>query len=229
MNNTQDYSVLYVEDELEIRTRYSLYLKRFFKNVYEADDGVKAYEIYKQKRPDILVIDINIPNLNGIELLRKIRINDHNTKAIMLTAHSDKNSLLESMDLRLTKYLIKPVSRETLKSALDSATAELIKFNIFSKKILSLKDSYHWDNDSKELFCNNLPIALTKNEKELFHLLCLKPNSTVSYENITYELWPEDINDKYSAIKTLVKGLRKKLPEDTLENIRSTGYKLKTV
>ncbi|MBU1927780.1 response regulator transcription factor [bacterium] len=229
MNNTQDYSVLYVEDEVEIRTRYSLYLKRFFKDVYEASDGEGAYEIYKQKRPDILVIDINIPKLNGLELLRKIRQEDHNTKAIMLTAHSDKNYLLESMDLRLTKYLIKPVSRETLKSALDLAIEELIKFNIYSKKILSIKNGYLWDSESKELFCNNIPISLTKNEKELFYLLCLKPNTTISYENISYKIWPEDINDKYSALKTLVKGLRKKLPEDTLENIRSTGYKLKIV
>ncbi|MGB3962236.1 MAG: response regulator, partial [Sulfurimonas sp.] len=189
--------------------------------------GKEAYKIYKEKRPDIMVIDINIPLINGLDLLRMIRVNDHNTKAIMLTAHSDRKYLLDSIELRLTKYLIKPVDRETLQGALELAIEELSKFNSFSKQLLHLRDGYRWDCISKELFCDNDLVSLTKNETEFFSFLCAKPNQTMSYDHICYTIWPDDINDKHSALKTLVKGLRKKLPDETLENIRSSGYKLK--
>ncbi|MDD2790606.1 MAG: response regulator transcription factor [Sulfurimonas sp.] len=229
MEEAKNYSVLYVEDEVDIRAKYSLYLKRFFKNVYEAGDGKEAYKIYKEKKPDIMVIDIHLPLMSGLELLRMIRVNDHNTKAIMLTAHSDTKYLLDSIELRLTKYLIKPVDRETLHGALMLATEELTKFNSYSRQLLNFHDGYRWDCNSRELFCENELVSLTKNETEFFSLLALRPNQTISYDNICYTIWPDDINDKHSALKTLVKGLRKKLPEETLENIRSSGYKLNIV
>ena len=229
MLNSNNYSVLYVEDELEIRTRYSLYLQRFFKNVYEASDGESAYQIYKEKRPDILVIDVNLPGMSGLELLRKIREQDHNTKAIMLTAHAEAKYLLDSIELKLTKYLIKPISREALQDALEMAIKELLKFNSYSKKMLQIEGDYYWDCVAKELHHDGLFITLTKNETELFSILALRPNQTLLYDDICYALWPNDINDKQSALKTLIKGLRKKIPEMAIENIRSAGYKLKTI
>ncbi len=226
MNDKKDISVLYVEDEVQIRKKYAQFLKRFCTAIYEASDGEEAYKLYKEKRPDILIADINMPKLNGLELVAKIRENDHNTKVIMLTAHSDVKYLLEATNLKLTKYLIKPVSRDELKEALTLAINELSNFNVFSKKLIYLKENSHWDKEAMELFIDEEPIALTKNEKLLTDMLVCKLNSTFSYDEIIYQLWPDDFNDKFPALKTLVKGLRKKLPEDSLENVRSTGYRI---
>lgn len=65
------YKILFVEDEKVTRENYVMYLKMHFQEVYEAEDGEKAYELYKEKHPDIMIIDINIPKLNGLELLKK--------------------------------------------------------------------------------------------------------------------------------------------------------------
>ena len=68
---TNEYSVLFIEDEKAIRDNYVSYLKKHFKNVYEAEDGESAFSIYQSKRPELLIVDINIPKLNGLDLLRK--------------------------------------------------------------------------------------------------------------------------------------------------------------
>jgi len=224
--NKQNFTILYAEDEIEIREKYSKYLTRFVSTVYVAQDGEEAYALYKEKRPDIIIADINMPKLNGLELATKIRENDHNTKIIMLTAHSHTEYLLKATDLKLTKYLIKPVSREELTSALNLAIDELLNFSTFSKNIIQLKENCHWDPKAMELYLDGSIISLTKNEKMLTDMLISRIGTTFSYEEISYQLWPNEIEDKLAAIKTLVKGLRKKLPEDSLENIRSVGYKI---
>ena len=228
MDGKKKFSVLYAEDEAPIREKYSQFLRRFCTDVYEAGDGEEAYRIYKEKRPDIMLVDINMPKLNGLDLVAKIRENDHSTKVIMLTAHSDTEYLLNATNLKLTRYLIKPVNREDLSNALNLAIDELNKFNIYSKSIIYLKDNLHWDSASRELFSENNLLPLTKNETLLIEILISKLDRSFSYDDIIYELWPDEFNDKLPALKTLVKGLRKKLPEDLLENSRSVGYRLKS-
>ncbi len=227
MSIKQDISVLYVEDEDQIRKKYVQYLKRFCSDIYEASDGEEAYEIYKEKRPNIILADINLPKLSGLNLVAKIRENDHNTKVIMLTAHSNVEYLMKATNLKLTSYLLKPVSRTDLKNALQSAIDELKNFQIFSKKLIYLKENCHWNPEAMELYMDNKLISLTKNEKLLTNLLTAQLNVTALYDDIIYDIWPDDFNDKFPALKTLVKGLRKKLPEESLENVRSIGYKIK--
>lgn len=227
MDETKNFSVLYVEDEIKIREKYSQYLTRFISTVYVAQDGEEAYQVYQAKRPNILIADINLPKLSGLELAAKIREYDHNTKIIMLTAHSDVEYLLEATDLKLTKYLIKPVSREDLKSALTLAIDELFCFTVLSNNIIYLKDNCHWNPKDMDLYIDDKVVPLTKNEKLLTNLLISKLNITFKYEEIISTLWPYEYNDKFPALKTLVKELRRKLPANYLENIRSIGYKFK--
>ena len=227
MSTKQEISVLYVEDETEIRKKYVQYLKRFCTKIYEASDGEEAYSIYKEKRPNIIISDINMPKLSGLNLIKRIRENDHNTKAIILTAYSDVDYLLSATNLKLTSYLIKPVSRTDLKSALQTAIDELSNFQVFSKKLIHLKENCHWNPEGMELYIDNRLISLTKNEKLLTNLLTSQLNVTALYDDIVYEIWPDEFHDKFPALKTLVKGLRKKLPQESLENVRSIGYKIK--
>lgn len=125
METLYPYKVLFVEDEKATRENYTMYLKMLFTEVYEAADGEKAYEIYKDKKPDIMIIDINIPKLNGLDLLRKIRETDYNTEAIMLTAHTDKSFLLDANSLKITKYLVKPINRKDLNETLNLTISKL--------------------------------------------------------------------------------------------------------
>ncbi|MDZ7818214.1 MAG: response regulator transcription factor [Aliarcobacter sp.] len=220
------YSILFIEDEDNIRKNYVEYLKKYYRNVFEAKDGVKAYEIYKLEKPDILIVDINIPKLNGIDLLQKIRVNDHYTKAIMLTAHSDSTHLLKATELKLTKYLIKPISRLELKEALNLAHNELYNYKIIVTNNIQINEKYKWDSDSLELLDNSIVVELTPQERKFLELFFNNINKLLTYEVIIDFIWINTYDNKVDALKTLVKKLRKKIPEVRIKNIYGIGYKL---
>ncbi len=227
-NRVKKFDILFVEDEEAIRKNYVKYLKRYFANVYEAEDGQKAYEIYKEKKPHILIVDLNIPKQNGLELLAKIRERDHSVKAIMLTAHTEQKYLLEATSLKLTKYLVKPVNRTSLKNALDLAISELASFDVASKEVLILKESFFWDFTTQELLQEDEPTLLTNKERKTLSLLFTNTNKILTYEDIIMEVWYENEYDKIDALKTIIKNLRKKLPRDTIQNVFGVGYKVES-
>jgi len=227
-NEIKEFDILFVEDEKAIRDNYVRYLKRYFANVYEAEDGEIAYKIYKEKKPQILIVDLNIPKQNGLELLAKIREHDHSVKAIMLTAHTEEKYLLEAVSLKLTKYLVKPVNRSSLKNALDLAVLELSNFETISKHIFSLKDGYSWNFITMELLKGEEAILLTNKERKVLSVLLNNINKIMTYNDIILEVWYENEYAKIDALKTIIKNLRKKLPKDTIVNIFATGYKVKS-
>lgn len=220
------YDLLYIEDESEVRRNYIDYLERFFKNVYEASNAEDALEIYKSKSPSILIIDINLPGKSGIDFLKEIRKNDHTTKAIMLTANSDVQTLLNATELKLTKYLVKPVSRSDLREAIALAEEELINYTTLSNKIIKIKDSFFWDQEHQKLFSIEKELSLTKKEIELLTLLFSNTAQIFSAEDIILELWYHSDGNSHNSLKTLIKNLRKKLPKDTIKNVFGVGYKI---
>jgi len=226
MESLYPYKILFIEDEKATRENYVTYLKMFFSEVYEAEDGDQAYQLYKEKKPDILIIDINIPKLNGLDLLAKIRENDHTTKAIMLTAHTDKEFLLKATSLKLTKYLVKPVSRKDLKETLDSTIKELKKYSTISINEIEFAGQYTWNNDLKELKHNNKSIELTNKERIFLKLLFSHKHRVFTYDEIFEYVWDFEEEIGQNSLKNMVKRLRKKLPEDTIVNIFNEGYKI---
>ena len=220
------YSVLYVEDEEEIRKNYVTFLKHNFSEVYEAEDGEIAYKLYREKRPQIMIVDINIPKLNGIDLLKKIRETDHTTKAIILTAHDNKELLFEAVNLKLTKYLVKPISRAMLREALDSTVEELSKFTIHSNALVNLKENFRWDATEEKLQHSSIDIALTNQERKLFGYLIKNRTQVCKIEAIIFEVWSEYNEGNLSSLKTTIKNLRRKLPQESIKNVFGVGYQL---
>lgn len=222
----KSFDILFVEDEAAIRQNYVRYLKRHFHEVYEAANGQEAYEVYLQKKPQILIVDINLPKMNGLELVQKIRQKDLATKVIMLTAHSDTSYLLEASELKLTKYLVKPVSRDELSAALKLSIRELSHFKITSKLHIFLQDGFIWDCDRKELLLHNNEVLLTNKERKVLTLLLTNPNTTFSYDDIIFDVWYDTSDDRIDALKTIIKNLRKKLPSECIKNVFGVGYKI---
>ena len=226
MDKKYEYSVLFVEDEAILRKNYTLYLNMIFDTVYEASDGKEAYRIYKEKNVDILIVDISIPKLNGLELLEKIREQDHSTKAIVLTAHKEHNFLHQATRLKLTEYLLKPVSRVALKSAIDKAIEELRNFSTINIKNRVLADNYQWNYTHEELTCNGRVIPLTNKEKIVFSLFMENINTTISKDQLIYTIWDDYKESHEASLKTILAKLRKKLPPGLISNVHGVGYKI---
>lgn len=224
--NRYPFTILFVEDEKALRENYVTYLKMFFREVYEARDGEEAYVLYKSKKPDIMIVDIHLPKLNGLDLLKKIRGQDHTTKAIMLTAHTDKAFLLQATELKLTRYLTKPISRKGLSEALDAAMEELSRFSISPIKKIDLEENYSWDSELRELRRFHMVVELTSREKKLLELLFSHKGRVFTYDEIFNYVWGYDENPTIDGLKSLIKNLRKKLPKECIKNVFATGYKI---
>lgn len=221
-----DYSILFVEDDDEVRQKVSSRLKRYFKNIYMARDGEQGWSLYQEYRPDILFLDINLPKLSGIDLLKKVRQNDYNTKAVMLTAHSDLEYLLKTNELKLTKYIIKPLSREILNEIIKILVEELNSFKTISLKNLTLKSGFQWSFEKSELFKDGSIVSLTPYEKKVFECFAENTNMTLSYDDIIILVWDSFESDKKETLKTIIKTLRKKIPNGTIQNVFGIGYRL---
>ncbi len=123
----KDVSILYVEDEESIREGYGRALHRISNNIYTAQNGQEGLEIFKKHRPDIVISDIKMPIMNGIDMLKFIRKIDPHCQVIFTTAHNDSAYLLEALELEVNGYLQKPVSKDLLKSKVQKLSQNIVK------------------------------------------------------------------------------------------------------
>ncbi len=219
----KDINILVAEDEDELREYLVEYLQIFFKNVYSAACGEEAYQLYLQHKPEIILSDINMPNLDGLSMISRIRQNDLKTKIIIMSAHSQTDKLLSAIKLNLVTYLLKPIKVEELKEILF----EIVKTIKDSSKRLYLSYDIYWDKENKSLYHNTQEIILNDKESAFIEILCSKINHPLSSEEIFYKLH-QNTQKKYSsyAITSLVKRIRAKIPANIIQNEYGSGYKI---
>ncbi len=123
----KDVSILYVEDEQAIREGYGRALHRISNRIYTAQNGKEGLELYKKYRPDIVISDIKMPIMNGIEMLKIIKKIDPECHIVFTTAHNDSAYLLEALELEVNGYLQKPVSKDLLKSKIEKLSQNIVK------------------------------------------------------------------------------------------------------
>lgn len=220
------YTILYAEDMAETRENYGSFLESTFRKAYLAEDGEAAWELYKKHKPDILLLDINMPRLDGLELAKRIRENDKSTKIIILTAYADQEKLLLATELHLTKYLQKPIKRNELKETLQKAVDELEQERT-DNDLLFLDDVCYWNRSLKGLFDSNGEVALTKSERLVLELLASGRKSIYSLDDFAAFFSRKKSQKSLSedGLKGIIKRLRKKLPEDAVDNVFGVGYR----
>jgi len=137
-NYTKQLSILYVEDEDDVRDGYSRALTRISKYLYTADNGFDGLELYKKYKPDIVVTDIRMPKMDGIEMATNIKDINENANIVFTSAHSESAYLLEAIALRAEGYLLKPVQKKLLIKTIEkiAKTIVLEKENNQQKEIL---------------------------------------------------------------------------------------------
>ena len=215
----KDFSILYVEDDDGVRNVNFSMLKRIFKNAYEANNGEIGYKLYLEHKPDIILTDIKMPKMNGLELAKKIRKKDEKTKIIITTAFNDEKYLLEAIELNLERYLVKPLTKRNLFPALEKAISSI-------QKIIVLNEDFYFDLRSSLFYYKNNVLKMTKKELLFLSLLVKNTDKIVTYEEIEEEVWGQECMS-IKSLRTTIGILRKKLPFDIISNISNMGYKLK--
>jgi DNA-binding response OmpR family regulator len=205
-----------------IRQNAVEYLSRICDNVLEAKDGVEALKVYNTQKPDIIISDIKMPNMNGLELAEEIRKVDKATPIIIATAHTETEYLLKAVELQLVKYIVKPITSLKLKEAL---ALSLDYLTVKRTNVVSIHETTIYDVFNKTLFVEDLMVKLTKNEQLLLHLLAKNRQRAISYEEIESTIWAYE-GMSMDALRSLVRMLRKKLGGNFVENVSGIGYRL---
>jgi len=222
MKKLQKLTILYAEDEDGVRKNIANSLSYYVKEVYEASNGAEALEIYEDKNPDIILSDIHMPILDGIEFVKKVRATNREIPIVMITAHTDKEYLLKAVELHMEKYIIKPLDMDELFNTLEKCVNVIDINNI---EVLKVDTDYIYDYDKKELIYKNKTIILNKKEMSFLEVLISNQNRMVTYEELQDYVWNDDVMTD-SALRSLVRNLRKKLPTDIVSNLSGVGYRL---
>lgn len=215
-------TLLYVEDEDEIRINIADTLSFYVKEVIQAKDGKDGLELYKKRKPDIILSDILMPIMDGIEMVEKIRLEDKKTPIVMITAHTEKDYLLSAVKLHLEQYLVKPVS---LPDILESLCTCIEKISSNHAIVCDLPKGYHYDFDHRLLTYEKIVIKLNKKEIQFFELLLENTQRVVTYDELQEYVWGDSVMTD-NALRSVVRSLRKKLPVDIITNLSGVGYKL---
>jgi len=225
MDSLKNLTVLYVEDDDEVRENIASSLAYFVKNVESASNGDEAYSIYKKISPDIIITDIDMPGMSGLELAARVRESDSFIPIVVITAYTTEEFLLDAVSLHLERYLVKPVTLAKLKESLESCYKKLKELN---KIAIKFSTGYTYNMTSHIMEDENRKIVTLQNkEKLLLELLIKNSNGVTYYSEIEDEVWEgKELNR--GSLKSLVVKLRKKLGKESLLNENEQGYRLHT-
>lgn len=218
----KNFSILFVEDDLEIQKNMSKILSLLCNKVYVASNGLEAYEIFTNNVIHIIITDYEMPFINGYDLVLKIREISQNIPIIILSNYTDKEKLLKCIPLNLTSYLEKPIIYEKLLE-----TLQLCKNQIENNATLylTINNTLKYDFNTKSLIQDGNYIKLTTLEIQIFEYLLNKKNQLVYNDELLSVIFE---NDYYGNIKNIIYRLRKKVSKDVIVNYKNLGYMLNT-
>ena len=221
---SQKIKLLLAEDEPSLAQiiKESLETREF--EVFLAENGVKALELYHQHHPDILVLDVMMPFKDGFTLAKEIREENKQVPIIFLTAKSQTKDVLEGFSHGGNDYLKKPFSMEELIVRIQSLLSR-IAIQSSSIKI----GNYNFNHTKQTLKCDENTLALTHRESELLFLLTQNKNEISDRSFILKKLWGTDDFFNARSMDVFITKLRKKLKNDEniqIVNVRGYGYKL---
>ncbi|EGM8982764.1 response regulator transcription factor [Campylobacter jejuni] len=210
--------ILVVEDEVKTRESMINILSERFSKVIGAQNGDEGLKKFK---PDLVITDIAMPIMDGLDMAREIKEISDDVPIVVLSAYSEKERLLRSIDIGIDKYLIKPVDIEELFKVLDYLIGEKIEANMLVK----ISEEYQFNKTKRTLICSGEEIVLTKKELAFISLLLKQPGVLVLHEDIKKNVWiGEHVSD--TAVRTFIKRVRDKVGEDFIKNVPSLGYKI---
>jgi len=216
-------SLLLAEDEKNLRDSFAKVLLLYVEKVFTASDGEEALNLYNLHHPDIVITDVKMPKINGLDLIKEIRKDNHTIPIIVTSAYTDKDFLLESIKLSLVDYVVKPIKEGDLTRLLEQSAAILLEK---AKTVIKINPSDSYDYNNKIFLQDNIPIALTQKEVELIEILLAHKGNLVTRQILEDKLYIYE-EAPPSALKNLVFKLRKKIGNDVIKTIGNLGYAIK--
>ena len=222
-------NILVVDDEIEIADLIELYLKNEGYNVYKTYSSEKALKIIKQRKIDLAILDIMMPEIDGFTLCQIIR-KKYNFPIIMVTAKITDADKIKGLNIGADDYITKPFMPLELIARVKAQLRRYTSYNQNKNKIIAIKD-LTLDKDKHECLKNGKKINLTPTEFSILYLLAENENKVVTTEKLFEAVWEEPYYPSSSAtLMVHIRHLREKLGENDkikyINTIWGVGYKI---
>lgn len=223
------YSIGIVEDDKNIQNIVRAYLEKEGYDVMVASSGEEGWEIWEKNPPDMWILDIMLPGMDGYEFCKKIRL-ESDVPIIIISAKDDEVDKILGLELGGDDYLTKPFSPRELVARVK----RLFKRTLDVKKDVVVQNSDRLQVgdlfihlDERRVFWKGEECEITKKEYDMLLLFAENPNRAFSREDLLLKVWGNDYFGSDRAVDDLVKRIRKKLPDVPLETVWGYGYRLR--
>ena len=212
--------LLIVEDELSLQKALVKGFQKTGYTVDAADDGEKALELYYSNQYNLVVLDLNLPKMDGLDVLDEIRNENKEIPILILSARSEVSDKITGLDMGANDYLAKPFHFNEL----EARVRALLRRNFKTAPTTIICGDIRLDTALKKAFWSDVEVPLTKKEYGIFEYLMLNKGRVVSGEELIEAVWESESDIFTNAFKVHINAMRKKLPEDLIKNIKGQGY-----
>jgi DNA-binding response OmpR family regulator len=211
--------ILLLEDEVMLNESICEYLEANNHVVDSYFDGMLAYEALQTHAYDLCVLDINVPNIDGLSLLERLHAMKIHTPTIYISALVEIEDISRAYNLGCYDYLKKPFHLKELALKIDrmKISSEVPRVH------LRLSKNYSYDQEHSTLLFNSYPQILSKRQSQIIDLLARNRGRVVDFEQFRIYVWDEGIVDN-ATIRAEINRLKKYLQEDIIQNVRGMGY-----
>ena len=213
--------ILLLEDDLLLSEVIVEHLEYYTYDVTPIYNGVDAETLLFEEKFDLLLLDVNVPLLNGFELLKSLRASGNNTPTIFITSMNSSKDVLEGFELGANDYLKKPFEMIELKARIDNIKRH---FQIDDERLVQVSDTISYDFDRYILVLEHKEEKLSKKEGDFLAYLLHNRKKVISNDELMVNVWSYDTAPTSATIRTYIKTLRKYLGEEMITTIRGVGY-----
>lgn len=211
--------VLIVDDEVGVRELLTDALSLGGYETLVAKDGMSALTLIRKHKPDLLIIDINMPVMDGFELLERVRTSKNQVPAIMLTARKDRTDISRGLRLGADDYVTKPFGLEELllrvRAILRRSQPVTEEFSILTCGPISLNE------ETYEVFLNDERVELSKTEFRLLQHLLQNKGRVLTKSSLLSAVWDIDFESDTGVVDTYISYLRRKFHSEDFEGIKT--------
>ena len=213
--------ILLLEDDFLLSEVIVEHLEYYNYDVIPIYNGIDAENILFKEQFDLLLLDVNVPLLNGFELLKNLRDSGNNTPTIFITSMNSSTNVLDGFELGANDYLKKPFEMIELKARIENIKRH---FKIDDKSTILIKEESSYDLKKQILLIHNKKIQLSKKEGEVLSYFLHNRGKVLSSHEIMVNVWSYDTAPSSATLRTYIKNIRRLLGEEMITTIRGVGY-----